>query len=100
MNTDRPSTLKRSYNRVSEDQKSIFIDIMKQVDFITIKDASDLLNINYESAKAIWTIYRKKGRKQNLTVSRRDKKEKACASYSGVKCSDGASSGAWIPSKY
>ena len=35
----------------------------REHDHLTIRNASDLLNINYESTKAIWTLFKKEGRK-------------------------------------
>ena len=57
---------KRTYNRVSDEQRSILIDLMSQNEHMSIKDASDLLSINYQNAKSIWNIYRSEGRKYNV----------------------------------
>ena len=58
--------LGRHYIRVSDEQRSTLIELMSQNDHITIRDASNLLQINYESAKSIWTVYKKEGRTHNL----------------------------------
>ena len=49
----------------------MFIDLMIECDHVTIRDAAELLQINYESAKAIWTVYKKQGRKHNVKKSER-----------------------------
>ena len=56
----------RTYVKVSDEQRSILIDLMEQNEHITVRDAAALLNINYESTRAIWGIYKKQGRKHNL----------------------------------
>ena len=35
----------------------------REHDHLTIRNASDFLDINYESTKAIWTLFKKEGRK-------------------------------------
>ena len=49
---------KRAYVKVSDEQRSILIDLMSQNEHITIREASDLLCMNFESAKSIWNIFR------------------------------------------
>ena len=57
----------REYLRVPEEQRQLLIDLMSQNEHLTIRDASDMLQIKYESAKAIWSVYKKQGRKHSLT---------------------------------
>ena len=67
--TDGSKTMEhqgRNYVRVSDEQRSLLIDLMSQNEHITIRDASNLLKINYESAKSIWTVFKRSGRKHNL----------------------------------
>ena len=47
----------REYVRVTEEQRQLLIDLMSQNEHLTIRDATDMLQIKYESAKAIWTVY-------------------------------------------
>lgn len=47
-------------------QREILIEVLLQNEHITLRDASNLVNLNYESAKSIWTIYRKQGRRHKL----------------------------------
>ena len=61
-----PKTQDRGYVKVSDEQRQMFIDLMIECDHVTIRDAAELLQINYESAKAIWTVYKKQGRKHNV----------------------------------
>ena len=57
----------RGYSRVSDDQRHLLIDLLSQKNRqITIREASDMLQIKYESAKSIWQIYKKQGRKFNM----------------------------------
>ena len=56
----------RNYVKVSDDERELLIDLMEANDHITLKEACILLNLKYESAKAIWTIYRKNGRRHKL----------------------------------
>ena len=58
--------VERHYVRVSDEQRSLLIDLMTQNEHITIRDASNLLQINYESAKSIWTVFKKQGRMHSL----------------------------------
>ena len=58
---------------MSDDQRSILIDLMSQNENLTIRDASQLLQIKYENAKAIWTAFKKSGRKHNKKESKSDK---------------------------
>ena len=37
---------------------------------MTIRDASDILQINYDSAKMIWTIFKREGRKYSKKVKK------------------------------
>ena len=50
---------------MSDEQRSTLIDLMSQNENLTIRDASHLLQIKYENAKAIWTAFKKQGRKHN-----------------------------------
>ena len=43
----------------------MLIDLMSQDEQMTIRDASDLLQLNYDSAKTIWATFKKEGRKYN-----------------------------------
>ena len=61
----------RKYVRVTEEQRQLLIDLMSQNEHLTIRDATDMLQIKYESAKAIWTVYKKQGRKHSLTSNSR-----------------------------
>ena len=57
----------RGYSRVSDDQRSLLIDLLSQKNRqISIREASDMLQIKYESAKSIWQVYKKQGRKFNM----------------------------------
>ena len=56
----------RGYVRVSDEQRSIIIDLMSQNEHLSIRECSDLLSINYESVKQIWTVFKKEGRKHKL----------------------------------
>ena len=58
--------VRQHYVRVSDEQRLLLIDLMSQNEHVTIRDASNLLKINYESAKSIWTVYKRFGRKHNL----------------------------------
>jgi len=60
----------RKYVKVTDDQRSILIDVMEQSRGITLKDACELLQMNYESCKAIWTVYKKDGRKKSLKTKK------------------------------
>ena len=67
--TDGSKTMEqqgRHYVRVSDEQRSLLINLMSQNEHVTIRDASNLLQINYESAKSIWTVFKRFGRKHNL----------------------------------
>ena len=79
---DGHKTAARKYVKVSDDQRSMLIDLMHQNDHVTIRDASDLMNINYESAKAIWTIFKKQGRKHNLKTKKTSSAEMSNDSHS------------------
>ena len=57
---------KRGYMKVTDAQREVLIEVLLQNDHITLRDASNLVNLNYESAKAIWTIFRKEGRRHNM----------------------------------
>ena len=50
---------------------------------MTIRDASDLLQLNYDSAKTIWATFKKEGRKYNKKVKRpllpNTSQQQACA---------------------
>ena len=56
----------RSYEKVSDEQRSLLIDLLSQSDQANVREAADLLQIKYESAKSIWTIYKKQGRMRKL----------------------------------
>ena len=56
----------RSYDKVSDEQREILIDLLSQNEHVNIREASDLLQINYESAKSIWKIFKRQGRKHNI----------------------------------
>ena len=60
------STRQRSYVKVSDAQRQVLIELMLQNQNLTLRDASNITQVNYESAKAIWTVYRKQGRSQSL----------------------------------
>ena len=62
----KQSINKREYCKVTDEQRSILIDFIEQNEHISIREASDLLGLNYESSKSIWIIYRKQGRKYNI----------------------------------
>ena len=70
---------------MSDDQRSILIDLMSQNENLTIRDASHLLQIKYENAKAIWTAFKKQGRKHN----KKSKSDKLARSNTS-KCAGGA----------
>ena len=57
---------KKSYVKVSNEQRDFLIDLLSQNEQISITEAANLVGINYESAKSIWNIFRKHGRKHNL----------------------------------
>ena len=46
--------------------RSTLIDLMCQYDQLSLRDASNLLQINYESAKAIWSVFKSEGRRFSL----------------------------------
>ena len=56
----------RSYTKVSDEQRVAFIDLLSQNDHISIAEAADLFQMNYESAKSIWNIFKLQGRKHNI----------------------------------
>ena len=56
----------QQYNKVSNEQRDLLIDLLSQNDQIQITEAADLLSINYESAKSIWNILKKEGRKHKV----------------------------------
>ena len=60
----------RSYIKVTDEQRLSFIDLMTQSDKVTILDAAELLQINYESAKQIWTVYKRHGRMHNARTKK------------------------------
>ena len=45
---------KRTYKKVSDDQRSMLIDLMSQSENLSVREAARLLNINYQNAKLIW----------------------------------------------
>ena len=57
---------RRHYDRVSDQKRSILIDLMTQNEQVTIREAANLLQINYESAKSIWSVFKRHGRRHNL----------------------------------
>ena len=56
----------RIYEKVSDEQRSLLIDLLSQSDHANVREAADLLQIKYESAKSIWSIYKRQGRKLKL----------------------------------
>ena len=66
MQNEADRTQARAYVKVSDEQRSILIDLMLQNEHITIREASDLLCMKFESAKSIWNVFRKQGRKHNI----------------------------------
>ena len=48
-------TAARCYIKVCEEQREILIDLMVQNESMTLREACDILNLNYESARAIWS---------------------------------------------
>ena len=56
----------RKYVKVTDDQRSILIDVMELSSGITLKDACELLQMNYDNAKTIWSTYKQDGRKISL----------------------------------
>ena len=55
---------------MSDEQRATFIDLMtlEGDDYqITIRDAASLSQINYESAKSIWQVYKNSGRKHKAS---------------------------------
>ena len=61
---------KRNYTKVSDEKRSLLIDLMSQNDQMTLHDASNLVEINYECSKSIWSVFRSQGRKYNLKTQR------------------------------
>ena len=63
-----PTQAKASYVKVSDEQRELLIDMMEQNSGITLKDACQLLSLNYENGKVIWKVYKSSGRKYNIRV--------------------------------
>ena len=74
---------KKTYTKISDEQRSMLIEILSQNEHISIKDASSLLSINYVSARRIWATYKAENRKHNL----RDSKKPATTCKSLAKTS-------------
>ena len=60
----------RGYNKVSDEQRALLIDLMSHCDQIKIREASEFLCIKYESAKSIWRIFKKSGRMHNTKTKK------------------------------
>ena len=56
----------RCYEKVSDEKRSLLIDLLSQSDQANVREAADLLQIKYESAKSIWATYKKQGRMLKL----------------------------------
>ena len=56
----------RCYEKVSDEQRSLLIDLISQSKHKNIREAADLLQIKYESAKSIWATYKQHGRTLKL----------------------------------
>ena len=56
----------RSYNKVNDDQRQLVIEFMLQNQNVSMRTASEFLGIKYESARAIWNIYKASGRRHSL----------------------------------
>ena len=76
-NQTAAALVQRSYDKVSDEQRELLIDLLSQNEHINIREASDLVQINYENAKSIWNIFKGQGRKHN-------KKSKVAKAKSGA----------------
>ena len=56
----------RSYNKVNDNQRQLVIEFMLQNQNVSMRTASEFLGIKYESARAIWNIYKASGRRHSL----------------------------------
>ena len=56
----------RSYYKVNDDQRQLVIEFMLQNQNVSMRTASEFLGIKYESARAIWNIYKASGRRHSL----------------------------------
>ena len=62
--TDQTNDKKRSYAKVTNQRRAELIELLTRTN-CTIKDACVQLNLKYESAKAIYRVYRLESRVQN-----------------------------------
>ena len=58
------------FTKVSDEQRSQLIDLLSQSVQANVREAADLLQIKYESAKSIWTIYNREGRTLKLVKAK------------------------------
>lgn len=77
----QPVDLKREYIQLTDDHRESLIQLMLTGD-IALTEASRMLHIKYESAKTIWTLFRKKRRVFKEKQGRKSFKDKQEA-YTG-----------------